>query len=76
MFIVRAWDAYGGKLSWPGWKQTLSLLLLAACWAINVSPAGLCVSFLIVALVPFREARPSRVAETCAPVVSRLPRSA
>ena len=29
MFIVRAWDAYGGKLSWPGWKQTLSLLLLA-----------------------------------------------
>ena len=33
----------------------VQLFLLAACWAINVSPAGLCVSFLIVALVPLRE---------------------
>ena len=33
----------------------VQLWLLACCWLINVSPAGLCVSFLIVSLVPFRE---------------------
>jgi hypothetical protein len=33
----------------------VQLLLLALCWAINLSPAGLCVAFVIVALVPFRE---------------------
>ena len=33
----------------------VELLLLGACWAINLSPAGLAVAFLIVALVPLRE---------------------
>jgi len=32
----------------------LQLALLGACWWINLSPLGLCVAFLIVALVPFR----------------------
>ena len=32
----------------------LQLLLLAACWLINLSPFGLCVAFLIVMLVPLR----------------------
>ena len=32
----------------------LQLLLLGGCWAINLSPIGLCVAFLIVALVPLR----------------------
>ena len=32
----------------------LQLALLGGCWAINLSPAGLCVAFLIVALVPLR----------------------
>jgi hypothetical protein len=32
----------------------LQLGLLGACWLINLSPLGLCVAFLIVALVPFR----------------------
>lgn len=31
------------------------LSLFGACWAINLSPAGLAVAFLIVALVPMRE---------------------
>ena len=33
----------------------MQLALLAVCWVINLSPAGLCVAFVIVALVPFRE---------------------
>ena len=32
----------------------LQLLALSACWAVNLSPLGLCVSFVIVALVPLR----------------------
>lgn len=32
----------------------LQLVLLSACWVVNLSPLGLCVAFLIVALVPFR----------------------
>ena len=32
----------------------IQLLLLGCCWAINLSPLGLCVAFLIVALVPLR----------------------
>mmetsp|Transcript_7052 Transcript_7052/g.15818 ORF Transcript_7052/g.15818 Transcript_7052/m.15818 type:complete len:151 (-) Transcript_7052:643-1095(-) len=31
------------------------LVALALCWAVNLSPAGLCVSIVIVLLVPFRE---------------------
>ena len=34
---------------------TVQLALLALCWVINLSPAGLCVAFVIVALVPLRE---------------------
>ena len=33
----------------------VQLLALAAVWAVNVTPAGLCVSFVIVSFVPFRE---------------------
>ena len=33
----------------------VQLLALAIVWAVNLSPAGLCVSFVIVSLVPFRE---------------------
>jgi len=33
----------------------LQLLVLAVVWMVNISPLGLCVSFVIVALVPFRE---------------------
>ena len=33
----------------------LQLLMLGLCWAVNLSPAGLCVSFVVVALVPLRE---------------------
>ncbi|KAL1496464.1 hypothetical protein AB1Y20_016418 [Prymnesium parvum] len=33
----------------------LQLSLLGLCWIINLSPFGLCVAFLIVALVPLRE---------------------
>ena len=33
----------------------LQLVLFGLCWAINLSPAGLAVAFLIVALVPLRE---------------------
>ena len=33
---------------------SLQLGLLGGCWLINLSPLGLCVAFLIVALVPFR----------------------
>ncbi|KAL1520700.1 hypothetical protein AB1Y20_022269 [Prymnesium parvum] len=33
----------------------LQVLLLAVCWAVNLSPFGLAVAFVIVALVPFRE---------------------
>ena len=32
----------------------LQLALLGGCWLINLSPLGLCVAFLIVALVPLR----------------------
>ena len=32
----------------------MQLVLLACCWIINLSPLGLCVAFLIVALVPLR----------------------
>ena len=32
----------------------MQLALLACCWLINLSPLGLCVAFLIVALVPLR----------------------
>ena len=28
--------------------------MLGVCWAVNESPAGLCVSFVIVSLVPLR----------------------
>ena len=33
----------------------MQLALLGLCWAINLSPFGLFVSFLIVSLVPARE---------------------
>ena len=33
----------------------MQLTLLGLCWAINLSPFGLFVSFLIVSLVPARE---------------------
>ena len=32
----------------------VQLAVLAVCWAVNLSPLGICVSFVIVLLVPFR----------------------
>ena len=36
-------------------RATWQLILFGLCWAINLSPAGLAVAFLIVSLVPLRE---------------------
>ena len=32
----------------------IQILLLAICWAVNLSPAGLLFSFVVVSIVPFR----------------------
>lgn len=29
--------------------------MLALCWAVNLSPAGLCVAFVVLSLIPLRE---------------------
>ena len=33
----------------------IQLAMLALCWAVNLSPAGLCVAFVVLSLIPLRE---------------------
>ena len=52
----------------------VQLLALAIVWAVNLSPAGLCVSFVIVSLVPFRErVMPRRKEEFLLPLICMNP---